>query len=252
MEKQKTKTKKVKKGGPIYRGFKRILMWFFKEPEFIYLGGKPEKGSIILCNHVGVSGPLNLEFYFDPTFNFRFWGTHEMNDGLISTYKYQSYTFYHKKKGWNLFLARLFCILAAPVSNMFYKGLNLIPTYRDTRLKNTLKLSVEEIKKGKNIIIFPENSENGYQDVLQGYHPGFTLLCKQCKKADIDVPIYVAYYNKYNNTYVFDKPVYYSTFAEKGLERDEICKVLCDRANELKDYVKTEQQEQTQNENTSN
>ena len=247
-----TQAKKIKKGGIFYRGFKALLKNFFKQPEFIYLDEKPQKGSVILCNHVGISGPLKLEMYFDPTFNFRFWGTHEMTEGLISTYKYQSYNFYHKKKGWNLFLARLFCILAAPVSNMFYKGLNLIPTYRDTRLKRTLKTSVEEIKNGKNIVIFPEDSENGYQDVLQGFHPGFALLCNQCKKVGIDVPIYVAYYNKYNNSYVFDKPVYYSTLAEKGLNKEQMANLLCDRANELKDYVKPETHQQNENENTTN
>ena len=252
MKKQKTKTKKVKKGGIVYRGFKGILKKFFKKPEFVYLGEKPDKQSVILCNHVGISGPLKLEMYFDDTFNFRFWGTHEMTEGLVSTYKYQSYNFYHKKKGWNLFLARMFCILAAPVSNMFYKGLNLLPTYRDMRLRNTLKVSTEEIKKGKNIIIFPEDSETGYHDVLEGYHPGFTLLCNQCQKVGIDTPVYVVYFNKYTNTYVFDKPVAYSKLLSLGLTKEELSQKLCDRANELKDYVKPENQEETQNENSTN
>lgn len=240
----KKRKKKVKKGGIFFRGFKGILKWFFKKPEFVYLGGKPDKSSVILCNHVGISGPLKLEMYFDENYNFRLWGTHEMTEGLISTYKYQSYQFYHKKKGWNLFASRVFCIFAAPVSNMFYKGLDLIPTYRDTRLKHTLKTSVEEIKKGKNIIIFPENSENGYQDILEGYHPGFALLCNQCAKASIDVPIYVTYYNKYTNTYVFDKPVMYSELVSSGLNKEEMSKKLCDRANELRLYVKPENDEQ--------
>ena len=85
-----------------FRILKKIMKCRYKKPEFIYLDTKPDKSCLILCNHVGVKGPLNLEFYFDKTFNFRFWGTHEMADGLKSTYKYQSEIYFHQKKGWNL------------------------------------------------------------------------------------------------------------------------------------------------------
>ena len=43
-------------------------------------------------------------------------------------YKYQTRVYYHEKKHWNLHLARLFCLLASPLTNLFYKGLNLIST----------------------------------------------------------------------------------------------------------------------------
>ena len=39
------------------------------------------------------------------------------------------------------FLARLFCLLASPLTFLFYKGLNLISTYKDSRLKITLEES---------------------------------------------------------------------------------------------------------------
>ena len=232
------KQKKVKKGSIFYRALKSVAKIFFKKPEFIYLDTKPDKSCLILCNHVGVKGPLNLEFYFDNTFNFRFWGTHEMADGLRSTYKYQTEIYFHQKRGWNLIIAKLFCIIAAPIATLFYKGLRIIPTYQDARLKTTLKTTLEEIKNGKNIVIFPENSNDGYHDVLTEFHPGFTLVCKQCQKIGIDVPIYVAYYNKYNRTFVFDKPIKYSELVNQGLDKTEMCNLLCKRANELKDYVK--------------
>ena len=66
------------------------------KPKFIFLGDEPEQGAVMLCNHVGTTAPLRLELYFQH--NFRFWGAHEMNDGMRSMYKYLSTTFYQDKK----------------------------------------------------------------------------------------------------------------------------------------------------------
>src|SRR5690606_30231246 len=139
-----------------YRGLKKLMHGRYKKPEFIYLGEKPKEGSIILSNHVGTDAPMSLEIYAD--FHLRMWGTHEMNSGLIKMYKYQSRVYYHEKKHWNLHLARLFCLIASPLTNLFYKGLKLISTYKDFRFKYTLEESLNVIKHTKeNIVTFPKN-----------------------------------------------------------------------------------------------
>ena len=95
-----------------------------------------KEGSIILSNHVGKSAPLAIELYLNKPF--RFWGTYEMNGGLVSVYKYLSDVFYPKKLHWNKFCAKIFCLIAAPLTNMFYRGLNLISTFTDGRFKKTI------------------------------------------------------------------------------------------------------------------
>ena len=107
-----------------YSGLKKIIKIRYKRPKFIYLGDKPNKNSIILSNHVGTDAPMSLELYAD--FPIRTWGTHEMNSGLSKMYRYQSRVYYHEKKRWNLHLARLFCLLASPLTNLFYKGFALL------------------------------------------------------------------------------------------------------------------------------
>jgi len=164
---------------------------------------------------------------------FRFWGAHEMNDGLISLYKYQSKVYYHQKKHWNLAVARIACLLFAPITWVFYSGLNLISTYRDLRFKKTLDESVKTIKQGQSIVIFPEDSSEGYLDNLKSFFGGFIMLAKKLYKEGIDVPICACYFNKKKKVYIFDKPVKYSELLEKNLSRDEICKMFCNRANEL-------------------
>jgi hypothetical protein len=203
----------------------------YKQPTFVYLGEKFNHGGIILSNHEGTDAPMSLEIYCDKPV--RMWGASEMNSGLIPMYKYQTRVYYHEKKHWNLHLARLFCLIASPLTNLFYKGLNLISTYRDGRLLKTLRESVNALQQGDNIVIFPEDSTNGYLSELEGFHNGFDLLCKHCLKSGIDIPIYVSYFRKSDCTYIFDSPIKYSELCKMYETREEIASYLCKRCNEL-------------------
>ncbi|MBR6768026.1 MAG: hypothetical protein IKM34_00885 [Clostridia bacterium] len=82
-------------------------------------------------------------------------------------------------------------------------------------------------------MIFPEDSAKGYLDVLEGFHAGFTLLTERCLKKGMDVPIYVAYYQKESKTYLVDKPVMLSELFAHGGDRFAIAKELCERCNAL-------------------
>lgn len=229
-----------------YRGMKRVMRLVYKKPKFVFLGDAPEKSSIILSNHEGTHSPLTLEIYAQ--FPIRFWGASEMNSGLISTYKYLSYTFYHQKKHWNLFAARMFCILAAPLSNLFYKGLKLISTYRDANLLKTIRESCVALNEGNNIVIFPEKSEQGYLSELSGFYAGFVVLAKYCLKKGIDLPVYVSYYRKHDGIFAFDAPIKFSELQAKFSTREEIAEYLLNRCNALGKYT-AEELEAMQKEN---
>jgi len=231
------KKKKFKAKKPLlFRMFKNtILKIFIKKPKFIYLGDKIEDGSIIVSNHVGTAVPLKLECYFKQPF--RFWGAHQMNQNLFKVYGYQSKVYYHQKKHWNLFAARMFCLIAAPLTWCFYRGLRLISTYTDTRFRRTLEESIDTIKHGQSVVIFPEDSSNGYLDEVQSFYSGFVMLARILYKQGIDASIHAMYYNKYEKTFVIDKAIKYSEFVNSGLSQDEIAKKLCDRTNEIAGFI---------------
>jgi hypothetical protein len=217
---------------PWFRFVKKIMRLFIKETKFTYLGGeKINEPTIILSNHVGTSAPLAFELYGKT--HLRFWGASEMNSGLISLYKYQTRVYYHEKKHWNIHLARLFCLIASPLTNMFYKGLELISTYRNIHFKKTIDESIETLQNGKSVVIFPEISDKGYLDELEGFHHGFAMLCSVLKRKGIDVPITVAYFKKQEKHYIVDKPVMLSEIFVDGASREEIAINLCNRCNEL-------------------
>lgn len=223
--------KNIKKRKWWFRVLKKIMKIRYKEPKFVYLGDTLSSQSIILSNHEGTDAPMALEIYLNKPI--RMWGAHEMNSGLIKMYKYQTRVYYHEKKGWNLHLARLFCLIATPLTNLFYKGLNLISTYKDLRVVRTIKESKAAIRDGYNIVIYPEDSTNGYLEQLEGFYAGFTLLADSLKKDNIDAVIYVSYYQKKTNTYIFDKPIKYSELLKTSDDKKEIARILCDRCNEL-------------------
>lgn len=214
-----------------FRALKKIMKLRYKEPKFVYLGEEITGGALIISNHEGTDAPMSLEIYLDRPI--RMWGASEMNSGLISLYKYQTKVYYHEKKHWNIHLARLFCLIASPLTNLFYSGLDLISTYRDARLVKTMRESVAAIKDGNNIVAFPERSDKGYLAELEGFHEGVVMLAEVCRMRGIDLPIFVTYFRKSDLTYIIDKPVLYSELAKDGMSRAEIAKTLCDRCNAL-------------------
>ena len=224
-------TKNVQKRKWWFRFMKKLMHKRYPKPAFIFLGERFGNSGIILSNHEGTDAPLSLELYCDKPL--RMWGASEMNSGLIPMYKYQTRVYYHEKKHWNLHLARLFCLIASPLTNLFYKGLRLISTYRDGRFRKTLNESIAALQEGENIVIFPEDSTKGYLEELEGFHLGFVALAEYCQKKDMDVPIYVTYFRKKDLTYIIDKPVLYSELCKNGESREEIAQRLLERCNAL-------------------
>jgi len=226
------KRRLVKKGKWWFRALKRLMTMRYKAPKFVFLGGKPfEDGSMILSNHEGTDAPMSLEMYLNKPM--RMWGTHEMNSGLRKMYSYQTRVYYHEKKHWNIHLARLFCLLASPLTNLFYSGFDLISTYRDARFVRTIRESQETLQKGQSIVIYPEDSAKGYLAELEGFFAGFAVFAEACLKNGMDVPVVVSYFKKNEKVYIFDKPITYSELMAQCGDRQSVIQKLLSRCNEL-------------------
>ena len=127
----------------------------------------------------------------------------------------------------------MFCLIASPLTWIFYRGLNLISTYRDSRFRTTMKESLDTINAGQNVIVFPEDSSTGYHDKLEGLMGGFVVFGKYCLKHGIDLPIHVAYYRKHDKKYIIDKSVKSSELLAKNMSQEEIMQAFCHRINQL-------------------
>jgi hypothetical protein len=228
--------KRTKKDKKWFSAVKKIMKIRYKRPKFVYLGEEIQQGAVIVCNHEGTDAPMAWEMYSGKRVSF--WGAYQMNSGLRKMYPYHSEVYFHQKKGWNLFLARLFCLIASPLTNMFYKGLHVISTYQDVRFIKTIKESIDALDEGRNIVIFPEKSDNGYQETLEGFHGGVVVFLQSCVKKGKEITVYPSYFNKEKNICLVGEPIKYSASVSNLDDKESVAQELCDKCNELGEQTK--------------
>ena len=224
---------------PILKVFMRML---YKKPKkVVNLAGDIAEKAIVLANHSAKSGPPCLDLYY-PNASCK-WGAHEM----LGTYKmrraYLRDVLYiqkcHKKPG---FATSLKAALLAVVSPLAYKGMRIMGTYPDARFTKTLRNSVKVLDAGYSVMIYPENSNEGYEDVLSEFFPGFVMLSNvYFKHSGEDLPVYPVYYSVKKRIMVIGKPLFVQEMSRAGMGRDEICARLCEEVNNLYyEYVEKE------------
>ena len=225
------KNEKIKLRRKWFSPIKFILKLFIRKPKVKYLGEKIDGQIMFLSNHVGAKAPLKIELYFDRPF--RFVGTYEMNGKFKQVYDYLSNIYFYQKKHWKKLPAKLFSVIATPFAWVFYRGLNLISSYRDGRLIKTVKDCVKTVKEGGSLVIFPEDSSSGYHDNITHFFSGYLFVAKKCYDIGIDLPICLAYFRKKDNCYIVDEPIYYSRLISDGKSHEEIAENSRIRLNQL-------------------
>ncbi|MBO4667636.1 MAG: hypothetical protein J5666_05885 [Bacilli bacterium] len=209
-----------------------LVKLLYHKPKMIFLGEKFNDGPFLfLINHCGTKTPPKIECYFER--DFYMWGTYEMTQGLKAVHHYLVHTFYHQKKKWPLFFAALVGTIFSPFAYMFYQGMRIIPTYHDSRFLSSIKNSLRVLNDNKVIVIYPEDSNDGYKDKIEKFFNGYLTLCDIAKRKGLDLPIYVAYYNRKKNKIIIDNPVYYSSLCNTYSNQDEISEVLRNKMNDL-------------------
>ena len=158
MEKQKQTFKIPKRKQPVFRIVRPILKLFFKpKPKIYFLEGQaPQEPAIFTINHVNKTGPMIYELYF-PVFCAK-WGAGQMLGNYKSRFRYLRDVLYIQKNGLKKFPATLKAGFEALFSIYFYRGMKILPTFTDARFMKTISYSVETLKSGTSIMIFPEDS----------------------------------------------------------------------------------------------
>lgn len=174
---------------------KTILKTFKKKPKLIYLDQLLPNQAIYYSNHNGAAGPLTLSMYF-PKYLVP-WGAHPMTENYQNRWNYLYHIFYQQKLKYSKFKSFVLATLFGLISKALYNGVQLIPTYRDIRLRKSILLSMEHLNIGNNILIFPEDSEDGYDEQIKEFHAGFVYLAKKYyQEHQKHIPIIPVYYDK--------------------------------------------------------
>ena len=221
---------------PFFEFIKKLLRLFKRRPRVINENKSLDDVAIYLSNHSAASGPLIYELYFPKAI--RFWGTHEMCGSLGMQWKYLSTTYYHDKKHLPKWLAKIVATIVCPFVHGFYRGVNILPTYTDSRLRSTLKESFEVLDSGRSIFVFPEDSSDGYHDVLKQYFAGFYVLARQYyRKTSKNLKIYNMYYSRKKRTLIIKKATTYLDLTNLNKTDEEISEMMHQQANEMYEQI---------------
>ena len=148
--------------------------------------------SIFVCNHAREYGPAVMYSHFDFPYSLRPWVASEMCKIKLLP-KYVRGDFWWKQDQWysKILNRTIPYIVALPLTGIF-KRMQAIPVYRDKNIAKTISCSVDALKNGDNILIFPEKpvSYGEYGAVLNGF---VTLAYKFSKKTSQSINIYPVY-----------------------------------------------------------
>lgn len=226
------------KRGKVFNFFKGAIKKVKKQPEIINLNDDNlSERAIFVANHSAASGPFTYELFF-PKY-FIPWGTHEMCGNYKMRWNYLYYVFYRQKLKYSKLKAFILATGFGTFSIFLYRATGLIGTYKDARLKKTFEKSFEVLNNNISLLIFPENSNDGYFDKPIGYQEGFVKLSKlYYKKTNIDLPIYNVYYSKDKNKIIIDKPIKINKLMQEGLTETDIAqKFLTNSYSIFENYI---------------
>lgn len=223
---------------PVFAIFRALIMrTFYRKPQVTVLE-KIQQPCIFVSNHDAKRGPVVAELYL-PVRTAK-WGAYQMLCDYNTRRKYLRDIFYMKKQGMGRKLASFKAFFEAFFSLFIYRGMNFLPTYTDARLAKTINESVEVLKSGMSVFIFPEDSDGGYREVMQKFFPGFVMLAEAYyRKTGTDLPIFPVYYHAKRKKMVIGRPRFAHKLKEEGLDRNAIAEILKDDVNSLLfDYIK--------------
>ena len=238
MKENPIKWKMPKKRQPFWRVFKFIFRPIFYVKNVEFLGEKFPEKCIIIANHNNKKGPMVYEFSL-PTRHVT-WGAYQMLGSYKMRFRYLRDVLYIQKNGVKKWKATIKAGFEAIFSIYSYRGMKVIPSYPDARLRKTLQYSMDCLDNNFAISLFPEDSNKGYFDEMKHFFPGFVMLAEQYyKKTGEDLPVFPIYYGRKKKKIVVGKPLYVQDFVKQGLKRDEIAEKFRLEVNKLyNDYFK--------------
>lgn len=221
-----------KRKQPFYRFVKGIMKLFMKKKRVVVLGEELGDRCLYLGNHANKMGPVGYDVFL-PVDTVK-WGAYQMLGNYGERRAYLRDVLYIRKNGLGKARAAFKAFFEAYFSKFFYKGMKFLPTYPDMRLIKTVRKSVDVLNDNTALLIFPENSDNGYKDEATDFFSGFVLVMENyAKRNGADVPIRPVYLHKRKNIIVVGESTTLSQLTAQGLDRNGIAEYMKTKVNEL-------------------
>lgn len=238
-EKKQKEWRVPKRRQPIFGIFGKIFRPLFKAKVESVIETLPDK-AIIVSIHAAKNGPMAISLNY-PKFHCM-WGHHDMLGGYITRYKYLRNVLYIQKMHKGKLSSTIKPIYEAAFSKWIYRGMKVIGTYTDMRFITTIRKSMAVLDEGASVVVFPEDSAEGYFDEVRAGFPGFVMLAaayfSECGE---DVPVIPAYISTEKKRFILGAPKYVHELELSGKSKQDIANELCEDINALyRDYIATD------------
>lgn len=215
----------------VWKPVSALLKLFYKKPQIINLNRKMPKRAIFVANHAAMSGPMVYALYL-PYFHVT-WGAYQMLGNYKMRYRYLRDVYFMQKREMSKMSATALASFEAAFSIYFYRGIKVLPTYPDVRFVKTVRDSIACLDDNTSVLIFPENSSDGYKEVLTEFYGGFVTLAERYNKTHEgeDVDICPMYYSPRKHKIVIGKCSKFSNY--ENMTRDQIAEDFRKQVNDL-------------------
>ncbi len=210
---------KKKRKSLVFSFIKFMVGVFFPKMEILGKENLPDEPVIIVGNHTQMNGPIACELYF-PDNCYTWCAGQMMNLKEVPAYAFAD--FWSQKPKYIRWLFKIASYLIAPLSVVVFNNARTIAVHRDNRIINTFRDSVEKLKDGNSLVIFPEYDKE-YNHIIYDFQDRFIDLAKiyyrRTEKKLSFVPLYIA--PKLKKMYL-GTPITFNPEDEIDKERDRI------------------------------
>lgn len=213
-----------------YRVIYRVI-WMLSPKYTVYGAEKlPDEPCVIIGNHCQMYGPIAAEQYL-PRPHYVWCIGEMMNRKEVPAYAFQD--FWSMKPKATRWFYRLLSHLIAPLAEYVFTNAHTIPVWHDARVMTTFRKSVELLKDGADMVIFPEKAEP-YNEILWQFQEHFADLAQLYRRRTGEAVCFVPMYTapKLKSIH-FGEPVRYDPQAPENEERTRICSAMMEAISDL-------------------
>ena len=214
----------------IYRVLRYLIWLGFPKWELQGVENLPEGASVIVGNHSQMYGPVAGELY-TPGRHWVWCAGEMMDRAEVAAYAYRDFW---SNKPWALrWFYRLLSHMIVPLALCLFNNAHTIGVYHDARVMSTFRESVQKLKAGDRLVIFPECYEE-HNHIVHAFQDRFAdlgrMYHRQTGTALSFVPLYVA---PELGVLTFGPPVFYDPAAPAEAERKRVAAALMDRITDM-------------------